>query len=107
MVIKSVRQSFNPSASFNLTVILPIAHDLLEVRLITSINPNNLPELELEYGRHEYISEKDIKKENWECFLIKKKTDMEIPTRANTKLELVRQFKSDTHYLFRVVTIKH
>lgn len=103
MVIKSYRQKFDPRTSFNLAVILPIAHDLLEVRLITSMSPHDLPELELEYGRHEYISENNIKKESWECVLVKKKVDREIPTKANTKLQLVREFNSDTHYLFRVI----
>ncbi len=85
---------------------MPISHDLLEVNL-GIIGPDKLAPLELRYIEHEYVSEKEIKKENWECVLVEKNTRKEVPNKVNTRLEVVREFKSDTHYLFRVLTIKH
>ena len=106
MRFKFVKQEVYVSDNFKLTVIMPISHDLLEVNLGIS-GPGKLAQLELRYIEHEYVSEKEIKKENWECVLVEKNTRKEVPNKVNTRLEVVREFKSDTHYLFRVLTIKH
>ena len=106
MRFKFVKQEVYVSGNFKLTVIMPISHDLLEVNL-GIIGPGKLAQLELRYIEHEYVSEKEIKKENWECVLVEKNTRKEVPNKVNTRLEVVREFKSDTHYLFRVLTIKH
>ena len=108
MVPRSYKQTVDTLESFKLSVIVPIAHELLEIRLLPeSKPPSKYRELELEYARYAHVNEKDIKKEYWECVLVKKNSEKEVPTKLNTKLERVKDFKSDTHYLFRVVPIKH
>ena len=107
MVIRSFKQIVNSSDSFNLEVILPVVHELLEIRLSRHDETTKHSELELDYARYDYIHEKDIKKEYWECFLLEKKNDKGIIPKNGTKLERVVNFVASTHYLFRVVTIKH
>jgi hypothetical protein len=103
MVIKSYLYKCDQLSSFSVDIILHTSHDLLGIRLIEANNETSFSQLELQYGRHEYINEKTVRKERWECILAKKKADIEIPTKDNTRLELIREFKSDTHYLFRII----
>ena len=108
MVQRSYKQTVDPLESFKLSVIVPIAHELLEIRLLPeSKPPSKYRELELEYARYAHVNEKDIKKEYWECILAEKNSKKEVPTKLNAKLERVKDFNSDTHYLFRIVPIKN
>ena len=103
MVIKSYIHACSLLSSFNIDIIRHASHDLLGISLNNPSRDYNFLHLELQYGRHEYVDPKTVRKESWQCLLAEKKADTTIPTRDDVRLELVREFKSDTYYLFRII----
>lgn len=103
MVIKSYVYGCNLLSSFNIDIIRHTSHDLLGISLNNPTSKYNFLHLELQYGRHEYVDPKTVRKENWQCLLAKKEAEIEIPIKPGFRLDSVREFKSDTYYLFRII----